>query len=103
MQLQIDAVGQAAYNPAILENSMHTISIIVEDCSDQLKETKYEALVTQMFPPICKLINTQYSEDIVASAINTVNMLLLTESEIVIQNKDEYFTVLLGLGLQVAQ
>lgn len=30
-------------------------------------------------------------------------MLLLTESDIVIQNKDEYFTVLLGLGLQVAQ
>ena len=52
-----------------------------------------------MFPPICKLINTQYSEDIVASAINSVNMILLTESEIMIQNKDEYFTVLLGLGL----
>lgn len=36
---------------------MHTISIIVEDCSDQLKQTKYDGLVTQMFPPICKLIN----------------------------------------------
>ena len=78
---------------------MHTISIIVEDCSDQLKETKYEALVTQMCPPICKLINTQYSEEIVASAINSVNMLLLTESDIVIQNKEEYFAVLLRLGL----
>lgn len=102
MQLQIDASGQPGFNTAILENSMHTISIIVEDCSDQLKETKYEPLVTQMFPPICKLINTQYSEEIVALAINTVNMLLLTESEIVIKNKDEYFTVLLGLGLQVS-
>jgi hypothetical protein len=80
---------------------MHTISIIVEDCSDQLKETKFEALVTKMFPPICKLINTQYSEDIVANAINTVNMLLLTESETVINHKDEYFSVLLGLGLQI--
>ena len=42
----IESAGQATYNAAILENSMHTISIIVEDCSDQLKETKYEALVT---------------------------------------------------------
>ena len=103
LQLQIDSVGQETFNSAILENSMATISIIVEDCNEMLKETKYEALVTQMFPPICKLINTQYSEEVVASAINTINMLLLSDAEIVIKNTDEYFAVLLNLGLQVSQ
>ena len=43
------------------------------------------------------------AEEVVASAINTINMLLLSDAEIVIKNTDEYFTVLLDLGLQVSQ
>ena len=80
---------------------MHTIAIIVEDCNKMLEDSKYESLITEMFPPICALISSRYSEEVVANAINTINMLLLTEADIVVKNKDEYFSVLLNLGLQI--
>lgn len=40
----------------MIENSIHTISIIVEDCSKMFEDNKFRNLVTEMFPPICKLI-----------------------------------------------
>ena len=80
---------------------MHTVAIIVEDCNKMLEESKHEALINDLFPPICALISPQYSEEVVSNAINTINMLLMTDAEMVIKNKDEYFTVILELGLKM--
>ena len=44
------------HNTETIENSIHTISIIVEDCSKMFEDNKFRNLVTEMFPPICKLI-----------------------------------------------
>ena len=82
----------------IVDNSIHTISIIVEDCSKLFEDIKFRGLITEMFPPICKLIQTGYNENIVQNAINTINMLLLTNTEIVIASTDEYLNVLLTIG-----
>ena len=80
---------------------MHTVAIIVEDCNKLLEDSKHEPMINELFPPICALIAPQYSEDVVANAINTINMLLLTDAELVIKNKDEYFKVILDLGLKM--
>ena len=92
-----------AQNLEIVENSIHTIAIIVEDCSKQFEDEKFRSVVTDMFPPICKLISTNYNEAIVQNAINTINMLLLTNTDIILQSMDEYLGVLLSIGLQIDQ
>lgn len=51
-----------------------------------------------MFPPICKLIQPSFNQVIVSNAINTINVLLMTNTEIVIENMDEYLNVLLNIG-----
>lgn len=51
-----------AVNMSIVENSIHTISIIVEDCSKLFEDNKFRDVVVEMFPPICKLISTNYNE-----------------------------------------
>lgn len=70
--------------------AIHTIAIIVEDCTKLFEEIKFRNVVTQMFPPICRLIQPQFSEEIVQTAINTVNMLLLTNTDIIVQSMDDY-------------
>ena len=48
-------------NLSIIENSIHTIAIIIEDCSKMFEDIKFSGLITEMFPPICKLINPSYN------------------------------------------
>jgi hypothetical protein len=84
-----------------VENSIHTIAIIVEDCSKLFEDEKFRTLITEMFPPICKLISSNYGENIVQNGIKTINMLLLTNTEIIVENTDEYLNVLLNLGNQI--
>lgn len=46
-------------NAQILEKiaiSIHTIAIIVEDCSKLFEDNKFRNIVAEMFPAICKLI-----------------------------------------------
>jgi len=54
-----------------------------------------------MFPPICKLISTSYTQSIVANSIHVINMLLETNAEIVINNMGDYLNVLLDIGSKV--
>ena len=88
-------------NTEIVENSIHTIAIIVEDCSKLFEDIKFRGVVTEMFPKICHLISASYSETIVSNAINTINMLLLTNTEIIMHSLDEYLSVLLNIGSQI--
>jgi hypothetical protein len=71
-------------NLGIIENSIHTIAIIIEDCSKMFEDMKFRGLITEMFPPICKLISASYNQTIVSNAINSINILLLTNADIVI-------------------
>ena len=88
-------------NLEIVENSIHTIAIIVEDCSKMFEDAKFRHVVTEMFPPCCKLIGSQFNEAIVQNAINTINMLLLTNTDIIMASLDEYLEVLLNIGMQI--
>jgi hypothetical protein len=90
-------------NLAIVENSIHTIAIIVEDCSKLFEDNKFRDIVNEMFPPICKLISNQFNETIVQNAINTINMLLLTNTETVLASMDEYMNVLLNMGEEITK
>lgn len=78
------------YSLSIVEASIHTISIIVEDCSDLLQEESYVAQIEFMIQPIFGLLLCPYEKfggdlqrqgvhaSIETHAINTVNMLLIT-------------------------
>lgn len=90
-------------NTSIVENSIHTIAIIVEDCSKMFEDNKFRDVVTEMFPPICKLISTCFNETIVQNSINTINMLLLTNTEIIQTSMAEYLQVLVNIGEQIIQ
>jgi hypothetical protein len=92
-----------AQNLCRIENSIHAISVIVEDCQKLFEDLKFRSLITEMFPPICKLIQPTYNQVIVSNAINTINVLLLTNTEIVLQNMDEYLNVLLNIGSSIYQ
>jgi hypothetical protein len=72
----------------------------VEDCSKLFEDIKFRSTIVEMFPPICKLINTNLNQAIVSNAINTINMLLLTNTDIILENMDEYLTVLIDIGSQ---
>lgn len=85
-------------NLMIVEISIYTIAIIVEDCSKLFEDVKFDALITAMFPQICRLISQNYNENIVSNAINTINMLLLTNTDIITDTMDEYLIVLLNIG-----
>ena len=90
-----------AQNMDTVENSIHTIAIIVEDCSKLFEEPKFRGMVTELFPRVCKLISTSYNEQIVQNAINTINMLLLTNTDVILASMDEYLSVLVDIGLQI--
>lgn len=47
-------------NIDIVDNSIHTIAIIVEDCSKLFEDEKFHCLITEMFPPICRLISPNF-------------------------------------------
>lgn len=49
----------------MIENSIHTIAIIVEDCQKLFEDVKFHNTITLIFPIVCQLINPQLSETIV--------------------------------------
>lgn len=78
---------------------MTTISIIVEDCSKLFEDSKYGELIEEILPPICRLIDVnRFTEEIIATAINTINMLMMTDSEHVNRHVEDYFGELLKIG-----
>lgn len=79
------------------------MAIIVEDCSKLFEEDKFRNVVSEMFPRICALISPNYNEQIVANAINTINMLLLTNTDVVLESMDQYLGVLLNIGAQIGE
>ena len=84
-----------------MENSIHTIAILIEDCSKLFEDVKFEGLIVGMFPQICKLISPSFSEAIVSNAINTINLLLLTNTEPIMEHIAEYLQVLLDIGQKI--
>ena len=62
------------------------------------EDQKFRTVVSDMFPSLCKLIDTNYNQYIVHNGINTINMLLLTNCEIVKESMSDYFSVLLNIG-----
>ena len=85
----------------MIENCIHTIAIIVEDCQKLFEDIKFHNIITEMFPTVCKLISPTFNETIVQNAINTINILLMTNVQIVISSIDEYLQVLLNIGHQI--
>lgn len=77
---------------------MITMAIIVEDCSKLFEDTKYEGLITEIFPPVCSLVDIRLKPSIVQHAISTINLLLLTGAQIVLENIPDYLNVLLFIG-----
>jgi hypothetical protein len=75
----------------------------VEDCTKMFEDPKFREVVSLMFPPLCKLIDPKFNQLIVHHGINTINMLLLTNCEIVRDNMADYFNVLLGLAAKLYQ
>ena len=86
------------YNEDVVENCIHTITIVIEDCSKLFEDVKFEGLIVGMFPQICKLISPTFNENIVSNAINTINLLLLTNTDPIMQHVAEYLQVLLDIG-----
>lgn len=79
-----------AYQLSIVDASIHTISIIIEDCTDLLQEESFSAKIENMIQPIFGLLNCPQEQfgknpemkrihtSIEAHAINAVNMLFFT-------------------------
>ena len=99
----VEAAGKDGprYNQDIVENSIHTIAILIDDCSKLFEDVKFEGLITGMFPKICKLISPSFSEAIVSNAINAINLLLLTNTEPIMEHIVEYLQVLLDIGQKI--
>ena len=77
----------------LVENSIKTISCVVEDCTSLFESEKYAELVDFMFPRVCSLLQikeneklNQFELSIKASALNTINMLVITSTEAVRSN-----------------
>jgi len=64
----------------VCENSVHAISIVVEDCTSLFEQEEYVTLIEYMIKPIFNLLHpdAQRSSTIKAHAINIINLLLLT-------------------------
>ena len=77
---------------------MITMAIIVEDCSKLFEDTKYEGLIKEIFPPVCSLVDIRLKPSIVQHAISTINLLLLTGAQIVLENISDYLNILLFIG-----
>lgn len=85
----------------LMELAIHTISIIVEDCDSLFQNEKFSDLITNMYPQICKLVSVNYSQTIIENAINTLNMLVQTGFDIIIDNLSDYLLVLIDMGTQI--
>ena len=70
----------------------------MEDCAKLFEDNKFRDVVNEMVPRVCKLISTTYNESIVQNAINTINMLLLTNTDTILESMNEYLNVLLNIG-----
>lgn len=84
---------------SIIQNSILAISIIVEDCSSLFQEDAYVSIIEYMLQPIFNLLapSTQATNAIKAHAVNTVNMLLVTQCPSVRQYMQQYTVHILGL------
>lgn len=65
------------------------------------EDNKFRDVIAEMFPPICKLISTAFNETIVQNSINTINMLLMSNTEIIQASMVEYLQVLINIGEQI--
>lgn len=81
----------------IVENSIQAISIIVEDCSSLFQQEEYYQVIYNMIPNIFRLLDALQSESIKEHAINTVNILLLTQSPAIVEHMDSYAKHLLTM------
>ena len=76
----VGGLDQSQYG-SIVENAILAISIIVEDCTSLFQEDSYVSIIEYMLQPVFNLLapQTQSSNSIKAHAVNTVNMLLVTQ------------------------
>ena len=83
-----------------MENAILAISIIVEDCTSLFQEDAYVTIIEYMLQPVFNLLNPQTtvsSNRIKAHAVNTVNMLLVTQCSSVRQYMQEYTVHIIAL------
>jgi len=83
---------QQSLYASIIQNSILAISIIVEDCTSLFQEDAYVSIIEYMLQPVFNLLApaTQATNAIKAHAVNTINMLLVTQCSAVRQYMQEY-------------
>lgn len=85
---------------SIIENSILAISIIVEDCTSLFQEDAYVSLIEYMLQPVFNLLDPQNlvsTNAVKAHAVNTINMLLITQCAHVRTYMQQYTVHILGL------
>ena len=103
---QISKITADQYDD-IIENSILAISIIVEDCTSLFEEEEYVNIIEYMLKPVFFLlapreneVDSQTLSNIRAHAVNTINMLLVTQCQSVKQYMQEYAVHIVGLYQQ---
>ena len=87
----------------IVENSIRAVSIIVEDCSSLFEQEEYCQVIYNMLPNIFRLLDVNQSELVKENAINTVNILLLTQSSAIVGYMEQYAHHLLTMQYDPSQ
>eukprot|EP00347_Sterkiella_histriomuscorum_P007650 403348104 len=82
---------------SIVENSIQAISIIVEDCAQLFENEEYYQVILNMIPNIFRLLDLNQTENVKQHAINTVNILLMTQSPAVCNHLESYAKHLLTM------
>ena len=85
---------------SIIENSILAVSIIVEDCTSLFQEDAYVSLIEYMLQPVFNLLDPQNlvsTNAVKAHAVNTVNMLLITQCAHVRTYMQQYTVHILSL------
>mmetsp|Transcript_40514 Transcript_40514/g.39022 ORF Transcript_40514/g.39022 Transcript_40514/m.39022 type:complete len:290 (-) Transcript_40514:1483-2352(-) len=88
---------QSQMDQSVIENSIMSIQIIVEDCQSLFEEKGFESLIEFMVPSIFNLLQCNQTESVKSNAISTINILLLTQAPFLISNMDNYTKYLLGM------
>ena len=83
----------------IIETSVQAISFIVEDSESLLGEAKYAEEIDALFPNLCQLLicEPQKNENIISIVVNTINMLIVLNTQIIYDSTEQYLEVLIKL------
>jgi hypothetical protein len=79
-----------------IESAVKTLSFIVEDSGAMFSEPKYEDEMQRLLPALSHLLISKPAKSPVirATAMHTINMLIITSSRVIYESTEEYLQVL---------